>query len=94
MAIVSFRSRALRRLFEDEDVRGVSGSIARRVGNVLFALHQASRIDELERYPGWRLHPLKGDLRGFWSISVSGNWRIVFRFERGMAYDVDLVDYH
>ena len=44
--------------------------------------------------PGFRLHPLKGKLKGRWSVSVSGNWRIVFRFEKGNAYDVDLVDYH
>ncbi len=44
--------------------------------------------------PGYRLHPLKGDLKPFWSISVSGNWRIVFRFDEGDVYDVDLVDYH
>ena len=44
--------------------------------------------------PGYRLHPLKGDLKGHWSISISGNWRITFRFEDGDAYDVDLTDYH
>ena len=43
--------------------------------------------------PGYRLHPLKGDLKGRWSISISGNWRITFRFEDGDAYDVDLTDY-
>jgi proteic killer suppression protein len=44
--------------------------------------------------PGYRLHLLKGELAGFWSVSVSGNWRIIFRFENGAAYDVDLIDYH
>ncbi len=44
--------------------------------------------------PGFRLHRLKGDLAGYWSVSVSGNWRIVFRFEGGHACDVDLLDYH
>jgi proteic killer suppression protein len=43
--------------------------------------------------PGYRLHPLKGDLQDFWSITVSGNWRIIFRFEEGDALDVDLIDY-
>lgn len=43
---------------------------------------------------GYRLHPLKGERAGFWSVTVSGNWRIIFRFENGSAYDVDLVDYH
>lgn len=44
--------------------------------------------------PGYRLHPLKGSLAGFWAVSVSGNWRIIFRFEAGRASAVDLVDYH
>ena len=44
--------------------------------------------------PGFRLHPLKGDLTGYWSVAVSANWRIVFRFEGADARDVDLVDYH
>jgi proteic killer suppression protein len=43
---------------------------------------------------GYGLHPLKGDLAGFWSVSVSGNWRIIFRFEHGAAYDVALIDEH
>ncbi len=44
--------------------------------------------------PGFRLHPLKGDLAGYWAVTVSGNWRIVFRFAGTDATDVDLVDYH
>lgn len=49
------------------------------------------RVDALD-LPGYRLHPLKGDRRGFWSLSISANWRILFRFEEGDAYDVDLID--
>ena len=44
--------------------------------------------------PGFGLHPLKGKLKGLWAVSMSGNWRIVFRCEKGNAYDVDLIDYH
>ncbi len=94
MAIVSFRSRALRRLFENDDRRGISGRHVERVQDILVALDQAVRIDDMNAYPGWRLHSLKGGLRGFWSVSVSGNWRVIFRFDNEMAYDVDLVDYH
>jgi proteic killer suppression protein len=43
---------------------------------------------------GYRLHPLKGDLRGFWSVTVRANWRIIFRFEKEDAFDVELIDYH
>jgi proteic killer suppression protein len=94
MAITSFRSRALRRLFENDDRRGISGRHVERVRDILLALDQAVRIDYMDAYPGWRLHPLKGELRGFWSVSVSGNWRVIFRFDNGKVYDVDLVDYH
>ena len=54
------------------------------------------RVDRVERMglPGYRLHPVKGDLQGFWSVAVSGNWRIIFRFEEGDAYDMDLIEYH
>ena len=45
-------------------------------------------------FPGWELHPLKGGLKGFWSVTVAGNWRVIFRFEEGDASDIDLVDYH
>jgi proteic killer suppression protein len=44
--------------------------------------------------PGYRLHPLKGDLKGFWSVTVRANWRIVFRFQGPDAFDVELTDYH
>ncbi|PPQ31053.1 hypothetical protein CCR94_10455 [Rhodoblastus sphagnicola] len=49
--------------------------------------------DDLKR-PSFRLHRLKGDLRSFWAVTVRANWRIIFRFEDGKAFDVDLVDYH
>lgn len=60
---------------------------------MLSALEAAESSKELD-LPGFRLHALKGDLKGFWSMTLSGNWRIIFRFEKGAAFDVDLVDYH
>jgi len=44
--------------------------------------------------PGYRLHPLKGDLKGYWSVTVRANWRIIFRFQETDAFDVELTDYH
>ena len=67
--------------------------LAARVSLALADLDDASMPRDID-LPGYRLHSLKGDLQGLWSISISGNWRIVFRFEGGDAYDVDLVDYH
>lgn len=61
---------------------------------MLLALAEAEEVGDLALFPGWRLHSLKGDLKGYWSLSVSGNWRLTFRFEDGDAYDVNLVDYH
>ena len=57
------------------------------------ALHTATGIDDMD-LPGWRLHPLKGNLAGLWAVNVSGNWRVVFQFKDGHAYVVDYEDYH
>jgi proteic killer suppression protein len=91
--ICSFRHRGLKRLFERGDRRQVRPDQVDRVERILARLDQASQVDDMN-LPGWRLHPLKGRLKGFWAVDVSGNWRIVFRFEKGEAFDVDLVDYH
>ena len=66
---------------------------ADKIGRILARLEEASEVGNMD-LPGFRLHPLKGDLVGFWSVTVSGNWRVVFRFEGGHAGDVDLIDYH
>jgi toxin HigB-1 len=63
------------------------------VQRFLSALDAAGSPQALD-IPGFRLHPLKGDLEGFWSVTVSGNWRVLFRFEDGDAFGVDLRDYH
>ena len=64
-----------------------------KIADILLAIDEAAQPQEVGLFPGWRLHPLKGELRGFWSVTVSGNWRVIFRFEKGDAFDVDLVDY-
>lgn len=64
-----------------------------KVQRVLTALQAAAAPDDMD-LPGFVLHPLTGNLRGFWSVRVSGNWRVIFRLEDGHAYDVDLIDYH
>jgi toxin HigB-1 len=90
----SFRHRGLRRFYETGDHRELRADQVNRVRRVLAILDAAANVETLNIMPGMRLHPLKGDLAGFWSLSVSGNWRIVFRFENGDMHDVDLVDYH
>ena len=66
---------------------------AQRKAEVVLRLQEATHPRSADA-PGFRLHPLKGDRAGQWSVRVSGNWRVVFRFEDGEAVDVDLVDYH
>lgn len=61
---------------------------------MLAQLNVSETLDDMDGVPGWRLHPLKGDRAGQWSVTVTGNLRIVFRFEGKNAFDVDLVDYH
>jgi toxin HigB-1 len=91
--IRSIRHKGLRRLFDDDVRRGLPPDMVERLRVILAALDAAERIDDLDR-PSFRLHPLKGDLKGYWSLTVRTNWRIVFRFENGDAYDVDYIDYH
>jgi proteic killer suppression protein len=88
-----FRHRGLRRLYEDDDRREVNPQYADKIARVLARLDEATGPRQLD-LPGWRLHPLKGDLAGCWSVSIGANWRIIFRFDQGEATDVDLVDYH
>ena len=83
----------LRRLFERGDSRRLNPAHVRRIRRVRADLAVASSLTDLDQ-PGYRLHPLKGDRRGLWSVRVSGNWRIVFCFADGEAVDVDLIDYH
>lgn len=91
--IRSFRHRGLRRLFLRGDRKQVQPDQLNRIEDILARLNVVGRAEEMA-LPGYRLHPLKGDLQGFWSVTVSGNWRIIFRFQEGDAYEVDLIDYH
>ena len=91
--IASFKHRGLRRLYEEDDHRGLSPEQVNKIKRILARLDEATGVMNMA-LPGFRLHPLKGKLKDVWAVSVSGNWRIVFRFEKGNAYDVDLIDYH
>ncbi len=91
--IQTFCHRDLKRLYERGDPSKVRTDQAERIALTLADLDDASKPSDLD-LPGYRLHRLKGNLEGLWSISISGNWRIIFPFEEGDAYEVDLVDYH
>ena len=85
--IRTLRHRGLKRLYERGDPSKVRADQAERIALALADLDDAGKPSDLD-LPGYQLHPLKGDLKGFWSISISANWRIIFRFEEGDAYDV------
>jgi len=91
--IRSFRHKGLKRLYEDGDRSGLRQDMVERIGGVLATLDDAESIQEINR-PTLRLHSLKGELAGYWAVTVRANWRIIFRFEAGGVFDVDLVDYH
>ncbi|HUO06120.1 MAG TPA: type II toxin-antitoxin system RelE/ParE family toxin [Candidatus Binataceae bacterium] len=94
MGIRSIRHRGLRRLYEGGDGRELPAALVEKISDILLAIDEAMQPQEVGLFPGWRLHPLKGELKGFWSVTVSGNWRVIFRFEAGDAFETDFIDYH
>ena len=91
--IRNFRHNGLRRLWERGDRRRVPSEYADRIGRILDALDEISSPQNVVAM-GYRPHRLAGNLAGYWAVSVSPNWRIVFRLDDGDVYDVDLTDYH
>ncbi len=93
MMIASFRHRGLKALYGGRTARRVAPEHVAKLRDILAAL-DLSRGPEGMDLPGFRLHALKGRLKGHYAVSVSGNWRVTFRFEDGAVADVDYVDYH
>ena len=91
--ILGFRHRGLSRLYEHGDRRRIPADYVARIEEILTLLDTVTRLGEMDQ-PGYRLHPLSGDMAGFWSVAVSRNWRITFRFDGGNVTDVDYLDYH
>jgi proteic killer suppression protein len=90
--IKTIRHKGLKRLFEDDDPRGVNPEHVEKLRDILATLHAAPDVTHMD-LPGFRLHPLKGRMKGFWAVTVRANWRVIFRFDRDPE-DVDYVDYH
>jgi proteic killer suppression protein len=91
--IERLRHKGLKLLFEEGDPTGVNPQHVEKIENILGLLDVAQDIEDMN-VPTFRLHALKGDLKGFWAVTVRANWRIIFRFADGRASDVDLIDYH
>jgi proteic killer suppression protein len=91
--IQSFKHKGLRQLFEKGASKGIRADHIVKVENILAVLNRARRPPDMD-LPAFGLHPLKGNLKDFWSVTVRANWRIIFRFQDCDVYDVDLLDYH
>lgn len=91
--IKSFAHKGLEIFFRTGNTKGIQSKHARRLGMVLDLLDNAADALDMN-FPGARLHRLKDDMNGLWSVTISGNWRITYRFEDGNVYIVDYQDYH
>jgi len=91
--IGSFKHRGLKRLYERDDRSGIRPDLVDTVQEISTVLDDAATPQDLN-LPAYRLHPLKGELKGFWSVTVRANWRIIFRFQGADAFEVELIDYH
>jgi proteic killer suppression protein len=91
--IQSFKHKGLREFFVSGKTTGIRADHAKRLRLILARLSGAQTPRDMA-LPGLRLHPLKGNLSGYFAVDVSGNWRVIFRFDGQDAVDVDYVDYH
>lgn len=91
--IRTIRHKGLKWLFEHDDPSGVNPEHVSKLLDILATLHAAPTVEHMN-LPGFRLHALKGEWKGFWAVTVRANWRVIFRFADGGAEDVDYVDYH
>lgn len=91
--IESIKHKGLKRFFEKDDSSKIHQTHTSRLRLILTLLYGAKEIKDMN-FPGSHLHKLSGDKEDFWSVRVSGNWRVIFRFEDGDAHDVDYLDYH
>jgi toxin HigB-1 len=91
--IKTIKHKGLKLFYNSYDESKLPPDMVEKISDILSRLDIADTILDMDR-PSFRLHPLKGNMNGFHSVTVRANWRIVFRFEDGNAYDVELIDYH
>ena len=91
--IRSFRHKGLQRFFERGSRSGIQTQHERRLRLMLSRLDDAAKVQDMDA-PGWKLHPLKGDLKGHWAVWIDGNWRLTFTFDGKDAILVNYQDYH
>lgn len=91
--IVSIQHKGLKRFWTKSDASRLPPDQVEKIRNILTMLDGAEKATDMN-FPGLNLHPLKGNLGNYWSVTVKANWRIIFRFENENAYLVDHIDYH
>lgn len=91
--IRSFRHRGLKRLYEDADPRGVLAEHVVKLRDILVRLDAAHVPTDMD-LPGFRLHALRGEMKGHWSVTVRANWRVTFHLSDRDTFDIDYLDYH
>ena len=91
--IASFKHRGLKALYDGRTARRVAPEHIQKLRDILGVIDRSQRTQDVD-LPGLRLHSLKGELKGHYAVTVSGNWRVTFRFEEGDVVDVDYLDYH
>ena len=91
--IRTFKHKGLQTFFEHGTLVKIKASHAKRLRLILAKLNTSTSVNDMN-FPGSNLHPLRGEMQGFWAVDVNGNWRIIFRFEEEDVYQVDCVDYH
>lgn len=91
--IKTFAHKGLERFFRTKSTAGIQAKHADKLRLILYKLNTAAVVGDVD-FPGAHLHPLKGDMKGLWSVRVNGNWRATFEMEDGDVYVVDYTDYH
>ena len=91
--IISFKHKGLQKFYESGSTAGIQNVHKTKLRMILAALNSTQEIDDMN-IPGYKLHLLKGKLKGLWSVTVNGNWRVTFKFENGNIYIVNYEDYH
>ena len=91
--IISFLHKGLERFYRTGKTSGIQAQHGKKLGRILFLLNRATIPSDMD-VPGFRLHPLKGERQGIWSVTVSGNWRVTFRLTESGAEIVNYEDYH
>lgn len=94
MSIGSFKDKDLEKCWSFGSCGKINSNMRSRLLNKLDYLDAAVDIKDLEFPPSNNLHPLKGDLKGYWAISINAAWRLIFQFQNGRAYEVYYENYH